>query len=219
MLVRTETEWERLARRSARGAIRPGNPVSGFGMHVGSRTFFAPMLLGTDLALLASSMCLLLPDFLARSEANEDAARFEGIGDRALTFDGRGVESLGDLAREVEGELGALTAPVRRGRVGLGRFRDQPRITGRVLLVVPENTPARIPALLVVDRGAGAGVQDGLLWEIRGAGGSWKAHARVVAIYADTTTLAVVFDKGGKPKEVGDVATTFIQREELGVTA
>ncbi len=54
-----EAAWARRARSLRRGEFLPGNPTRAFGMHVGSTTYFVPMLGKAELALLATALLAL----------------------------------------------------------------------------------------------------------------------------------------------------------------
>ncbi len=54
-----EAAWARRARSLRRDGFLPGNPTRAFGMHVGSTTYFVPMLGKAELALLATALLAL----------------------------------------------------------------------------------------------------------------------------------------------------------------
>lgn len=208
--VSSEAAWIRAAKRSSRGSWRPGNPVKGFGLHVGSRSFFAPVLAGATLAALADALCAAAPAWLASGSIDVTAASFDGRSGAPLEIGGRRVRTLEQFAQAASG---FFAGEARRGPRSLSAAREAASssgsVAGEVLLVIEEER-----VLVTLDRG----VQDGLLRDalvrVRSPRGAARGLFFVVASYQRTALAVEVFDAGSRVRSrprIGDVFATAAQ--------
>lgn len=202
----TPDQWARVARRGrVPSAWSVVNPVGTWGMHPGSRTFFAPTLAKGTAAAIASGLLLLRPDLPKRLEVSSGLSLVPS----PVVLDGTPVESLGDLAEAVFGEL-------REEAASVDPWRQRKEIAAAVVSarvsLVHQGTN---PSLIVLDRGTAAGIGRGLVMNVRaGSRGGGLRGQIVVTSSFNSTSVAVVGWKarGGGSFRIGDFATTAGER-------
>ena len=107
--IHPESSWISTAAKEARGeSWRPGNPISGYGLHVGSKTFFAPVISEDRLRVLADRLAVVRPGLIA------DIAIGKDVTDPPV-FRGKPVRSIDELLSAMQAdfirERGVLVPP------------------------------------------------------------------------------------------------------------
>jgi hypothetical protein len=188
VLERLSTEQWAVRARVNRSSERwlPGNPTTGFGMHVGSRTYFVPVPSETIISSVALAMLLILPKLDTDAESTISAE---------IPRDAPTVETL-------QQQLWAVV----QGKVaGMSRYRvpqpaeDQEHAAGHVAFVIDDTSPTAV----VVD----FPVPVGTIIEIQDAKGT-VAQIRTVHRGPWSSWGGVIFLRSGASVEVGNLATT-----------
>jgi len=182
----SEEAWANSAKRSS---FRSGNPVSGYGLHVGSKTYFAPAL---NLGSLAVALCRGRPGF-AYSLVMGVRASLDTVSRAAVLYRGRAMNSLADLVlalrEEVAAEHVAPRRPGRDARVLVGEIRG------------------RYGDSWAIDIGRDQGVRIGDRFEVYPPGvGPRRGVLGITALYPDTATGYVVIGDILEPRLFDRVA-------------
>lgn len=185
----SSAEWARRARVSRRSERwLPGNPVTGFGLHVGSRTYFAPMPSRELVSSVALAMLLILP---RTPEDVEETISAE------VSSDAPTVETLHlQLQELVQGKVTAML----RERPPQD-MEVQPHVTGHVAFVLDNVTPTAVVVDFPVPVGSIIEIQDkdGTVAQIRTVHrGPWSSWGGIIWLRPKSSVA------------VGDLATTSL---------
>jgi len=202
---RTEDAWIRHAKRQARGAWRPGNPISGHGLHVGSRTYFAPVT--GDLAALATAVLLFLPTYVRDVLRLSPRPSYDRRSTGVYRIRGRRLDTLADVALSIQDGLNDAVAGAAPLPVPVAQMNDQLKIDATVRAIFTgENYTT-----LSIDRGRRQGVEMDMVFRVTSPlpPPVLKGQATVIALYPDFATLFFQDGPQTESPRLFDLASTL----------
>lgn len=190
--AKSESAW---SKEINGGSWKVRNPVSSWGMHVGSRSYFGA---AWNFGAVAAALSLLIPetvDELIRSAPSrrESQTLSSRPSKGSMTIDG--------ILLTIEKALEKLTHPVTRPT------RTESGLQAEVSLV----TMIQEPALIVLRRGHKRGIQLGDVLEVSSRDGAYRGRVQVTAVYPETSTAVVLAETFVSVPRVLDVATLVSQ--------
>jgi len=174
----SERTWiETAAKKTAGDAWRPGNPISGFGLHVGSRTFFAPDYKATA---LATGLLRGYPGLPALIE----------VRDNSVYFDGQEVRSIDRFFTLASAKIAEYRRTIPAPKPG-----ERPRMRAEIVGVFGKEEPR----LYTVNRGREDGVLVGDRFAVFGPLGPSRSERKsvlaITALYPHVASgFVVVYD-------------------------
>ena len=206
---RTEADWIRLAKKRARGGgWRPGNPISGHGLHVGSRTYFAPV--PVQLAAMATTALLFAPTYVRDLLRLAPTPSYDRRGTGVFRLRGRRIETLADFRLSIQDALDDLVREAAPLPVPVAQLREQPKIEGLVRAIFTGNS-FQTYKTLSIDVGRNQGVEMDMVFRVTSPlpPPVVKGQATVIALYPDFATLLFEFGPRTEEPRLFDYVTTL----------
>jgi hypothetical protein len=210
---RTETQWTRHASALTRGQNwKPGNPVASYGLHVGSRSYFAPLVSQDTLLFLAGAALVFVPDLLRRIERESPIPSYDRRQQPVFTVGGRRVDSPAAFVDLIERELRVQVAAAGPLPVPEEEIEQQPPIVAEVINRFDGQTnDGRDFTTLAIDKGRLNGVEIDMVFLVTSQlpPPVRKGQATVIALYPDTATLLFLPDPRSEEPRLFDRASTL----------
>jgi hypothetical protein len=216
--VQSESLLTARAARIARGDWRPGNPIGSYGMHVGSRTYFAPTISRERLLSVAAGVLLFVPDYMKRVASVASVPAYDRRNQAVAKFDGRRLNTIQDFVDSVSRALVPATSGAAPLPVPRIEMRRQIALTGQIRAIFDGTNPEsglRFIALSL-DLGRDDGVEMDMVFEIQSPlpPPVIKGQATVIQLFPRWSTLLFEFGRRSERPEPFDFALTLGSRDQ-----